>query len=166
MRITTVFIIILYIISAQLPIYAAGSGQWEIGGKVSAVKTDVGYGIKTGIKCEYRFLTQLTWRTDIDALLHGVTDLSRVDMSIPSNLLWHPYGDAYSIDPYIGPGLTFVHTWNHHTTLCINVLAGTNFKTRNDQIFGIEVKYSLSLFPQPAKGHFELGLTGTWELSF
>ena len=158
--------IITYLASYQSPIYAADAGVWTIGGKVSVVETDEGYGVKTGIKCEYRFLSQLTWRTDIDALFHSVSDLSRVDISIPSNCLWYPSRLDYPMDPYIGPGLTFVHTWDHHNILGINVLAGVNFRVIKDQVFGIEMKYSVPILPDPSKGQFELGLTGTWELSF
>jgi hypothetical protein len=123
----------------------------------------VNFGIKTGIKCEYHFFAILTWRSDLEAFAHG-TDLSRIDISIPSNLLWYPLSPDAQIAPYTGPGITFSHTWNNRNTIGANILAGVNIHIIRGKVFGIESKFTVPLLPHITSGHFEIGLTGSWEI--
>jgi hypothetical protein len=155
--------LLLWLISFKA--HSGSQGEWDIGGKVSGVKNGNEFGIKTGIKCEYHIFSILTWRSDLEAFAHS-TDLSRIDISLPSNLLWYPFRPDAQIAPYAGPGITFIHTWNNRNILGTNVLAGVNFHIIRGKVFGIETKYTVPLIPRVTTGHFEIGLTGSWELDF
>jgi hypothetical protein len=76
-------LLLLWLISFKA--HSGSQGEWDIGGKVSGVKNGNEFGIKTGIKCEYHIFSILTWRSDLEAFAHS-TDLSRIDISLPSNL--------------------------------------------------------------------------------
>jgi hypothetical protein len=153
------------VFSIYTPVLCGSPGDWDIGGKVSAVKSHGDFGVKTGFKCEYHCLSIISWRTDLEAFAHG-DGLSRVDMAIPSNLLWYPLHQDATVAPYIGPGLTYNHDWNNKNTLGINTLAGVNFSFIAGRIFGIECKYTVPLLPDVKPGHFEIGLTDSWEMNF
>jgi hypothetical protein len=159
------YVLLFFLFVIDTSVLGGSRGEWDIGGKVSGVKNGNEYGIKTGIKCEYHFHSFFTWRTDLEAFAHGEA-LSRIDVSIPSNVLWYPFKPDAPLSPYIGPGLTFNHTWNNRNTLGINALAGVNLQIMKGKVFGVEIKYTVPFLPRPAPGHVELGLTGAWEIEF
>ncbi|NLG17714.1 MAG: hypothetical protein GX556_10325 [Fibrobacter sp.] len=157
------FIIILISLPAILT--AGSAGRWDIGGKVGLEQNNSSLGLKAAVKAEYMISEMITWRTDFEVMLPELNDVARVDISVPSNLLYYPFASRFMIDPYIGPGLTYRHTWDNDNQLGLNLLSGVNFRVIRDQVFGIEAKYTFLLVPV-IKGYWDIGLTGTWELSF
>jgi hypothetical protein len=143
---------------------AAEVGNWEFGGKVSAVQMGKVYGIEAAATAEYRMMTILTWRTDLEALIHDASDFSKTDISVPTNILYYPLQSKLWLDPYAGPGLTYKYTYQGASSLGANVLGGVNFLLLKGKKFGIETKYTIEFLPKVVPGSFQIGLTGAWEL--
>jgi len=143
----------------------ASRGEWSIGGKLGIEQNNSNAGFKAAVKAEYNISKFLKWRTDFEVFFPDLNDAARVDISVPSNLLYYPLGSYLKIDPYIGPGLTYKYTWNGDNYLGLNALAGVNFHLIKDNVFGIEAKYTFLFVPE-LRGAWEVGLTGTWELNF
>jgi hypothetical protein len=139
-------------------------GNWEFGGKVSAVQLGTQYGIEAAVTAEYRMLTILTWRTDLEGLIHDMSDFSKTDVAVPTNILFYPLQSKIWLDPYAGPGLTYKYTYQGASSLGANILAGVNFLLLKGKKFGIEAKYTIEFLPRVAPGSFQIGLTGAWEL--
>jgi hypothetical protein len=146
---------------------AGSKNGWDVGGKVGVEKTgDNAYGVRAAVTAEYRFLTMLTWRSDIGVLVREGTGGTVMDISVPTNLLYYPLMSKRPVDPYTGPGLTYTYIGEGRHELGANVLAGVNFLLVKGKKFGIEGRYTLPIVPQFARGTWELGLTGSWEMKF
>lgn len=145
---------------------AIQSGNWDVGGKVSAISNGKAFGVKSAVKAEYHISQLLTWRTDLELQFPEINDMSKMTFSVPSNLLMYPLQGQLIIDPYFGPGLSYSYTYDNAHYLGLNIVAGTNFNFVRDKTFGIEARYTFLFIPHVQRGQFEFGLTGAWEWDF
>jgi hypothetical protein len=142
---------------------------WEISGKAGVVETGDRYGIKVGIIAEYTINPKTIWRTDIDLFGPDINNLKELDISIPTHLLYFPFGSKeglQKVDPYFGPGISY--TFHHDQTQSwgANLLTGVKFRVVKDKYFGLEGKYVYSNFPYSLDGIWEFALTGNWDFEF
>lgn len=163
-QISALFIICILVSFAT--VRAAQIGRWNLGGKVGIVKVDSGYGMQAAVTAEYAVNAMLKWRTDLELLMRDATDLSRSDISIPSNLLYYPLQGRLFADPYAGPGLTFAYENASTFRAGANLLAGINFRVLKGNTFGFECRYTQPFLPEVKRGSWAAGLTGAWELKF
>jgi hypothetical protein len=146
---------------------AAYAGKWNFGGKVSVVDAGNEAQLKVVGTAEYMAAAMLSWRTDLEMTFRELGMSKDFDLSIPSNLLYYPLEHTQALDPYAGPGVVYTHTWNGFDYFGINALAGVKFLLIRNQVFGVEVKYTVTdITNWSGSDNFDIGLTGSWEFEF
>jgi len=143
-----------------------GKGTWDFGGSVGLTQIGGQYYPYVSVSAEYRMSSFLSWLTRMQLTMREMGDSSKFDLSVPSNLLWYPLGGKQKFDPYLGPGVTYTHTYDGDDDVGGNITAGVDFLFIKGKKFGIRGTYTYYLYPEAQSGGWQTELTGSWSWDF
>lgn len=156
-----------FLLTVSLNAAVSTSGKWKVSGKVGVTGgsgSDVG--LQGGILAEYAISSRLSWRTDLNFWFPDLTQMDKVRMNVPSNILWYPLGSQAAFCPYLGPGINVVVPLNTDFSAGFNGVLGAAFQLPKKPRFGIEARYTVPDVTVASKGGWELALTGSWQVEF
>jgi len=169
---TTMLLILLAVVIAEAAtarkpaLTGTRLGKWTISGKVGVTESGSDVGVQGGIAAEYAISKMLSWRTDLNFLFPDLSEMEKVKMNVPSNILAYPFGNTAVFCPYLGPGINVVVPYNSDLQMGVNGVFGAQVRLPGKPVFGMEARYTMPDYTDAKEGDWEVALTGSWQLEF
>lgn len=149
-----------------MPTIALAGGKWTYGGRAGVSQNGNTVVPTLALSAEYAVNKYASWRTDLEASFRSVSEMDKMALSIPTQLLLHPLGSGAVIDPYIGPGLSASMDFEQQITAGAHAVAGFSISPRKGQTFGLEGRWGWPDMLDGGESSWSMALTGNWNMTF
>ncbi|MEO0181161.1 MAG: hypothetical protein ABIM74_02410 [candidate division WOR-3 bacterium] len=147
---------------AVSPLWAGKKGKWDFGGSVGLTWIDNKPYPTVSVFAKYTISSYFIWNNGLEVVMRSADSL---DLSVPSTIEFHPLAGKQKIDPYLGPGIKYTHTYTGEDQLGGRGVIGIDFLFIKGTKFGIEGVLDYYFIPEESYT-WTIRPTGSWNWSF
>jgi|YNPNPStandDraft_1061719.scaffolds.fasta_scaffold01008_15 hypothetical protein len=157
------FLILGIVALAVSPLFARGKkGSWDLGGSAGLTWIDNKPYPTVSVFAKYSISSYFIWSNELKVTVRSADSL---DLTVPSTMEYHPFGGKQKIDPYLGPGITYTHSYTGENMVGGCGIVGVDFLFVKGTKFGLKGTLTYYLIPEKSY-RWTIEPTGSWNWSF